>query len=96
MKIDEYLSQAFLLIIVAMSLLVAWEFYKSKDGMLRILIISLFIAKVWVYGGAFVYYQLADFRFVDAPNPLLFRLVLNFPMLIVMVLLYRYIRTHNK
>lgn len=93
---NEFLSQAFLLIIVAMSALVAWEFYKSQNGTLRILIIALFIGKIWVYGGAFIYYQLTDMGLVNIANPLLFRLVLNFPMLVVMTLLYRYIRTHNK
>lgn len=93
---NEMLSQTFLLIIVAMSALVAWEFYKSQNGMLRILIIALFLGKIWVYGGAFIYYQLTDMGIVKTRNPLLFRLVLNFPMLVVMTLLYRYIRTHNK
>lgn len=79
-----------------MSALVAWEFYRSQNGMLRILIIALFLGKIWVYGGAFIYYQLTDMNLVDAPNPLMFRLILNAPMLVVMILLYRYIRTHNK
>lgn len=93
---NEFLSQAFLVVIVITSALVAWEFYKSKNGVLRVLIIALFICKIWVYGGAFVYYQLTDMGLVNALDPLLFRLILNTPMLVIMVLLYKYIKTHNK
>lgn len=96
MNVSEILGQIFLLIIVTMSVLVAREFYKSKDGYLRALIILLFAAKIWVYGGAFIFYQLTDMGVVDQPNPFIFRLALNTPMLIIMILLYKYIKTHNK
>lgn len=93
---NEALSQSFLLIIVIMSALVIWEFYKSKDGQLRILIISLFVAKIWVYGGAFVCFALIDLEVIAPVNQLLLRLVLNAPMCFVMIKLWQYIRLHNK
>lgn len=92
---NEFLSQAFLLVIVVMSALVAWEFYKSKDGQLRLLIISLFVCKIWTYGGAFAYYALNDAGLLNI-NILVFRILLNFPMMVVMIKLWKYIRTHNK
>lgn len=93
---NEVLSQLFLLIIVIMSALVAFEFYKSKDGRLRILIIALFVTKIWVYGGAMIYYGMIDAGLWSKVNPLTLRLVLNAPMCIVMVKLWQYIRFHNK
>lgn len=96
MNLNEWLSELFLLVIVIMSALVAWEFYKSKNGQLRVLIISLFITKIWVYGGALVYYCLTDVGYMQHLNPLTLRLVLNFPMAVVMFKLWQYIRTHNR
>lgn len=93
---NEFLSQAFLLVIVVMSALIAHEFYIAKDGQLRLLIIGLFLSKIWVYGGAFVYFMLIDLKFITPVDPLLFRLILNFPMVVVMIKLWIYIRLHNK
>lgn len=93
---NELLSQLLLLVIVIMSALVAWEFYRSKDGQLRVLIISLFLTKIWVYGGAFVCFALVDLGVIQPVNTLLLRLILNAPMCFIMVKLWKYIRLHNK
>lgn len=93
---NELLSQLFLLTIAVMSALIAYEFYRAKDGQLRLLIIGLFVSKIWVYGGAFIYYMLIDLKIIGLIDPLLFRLILNFPMVVVMIKLWIYIRTHNK
>lgn len=93
---NELLSQLFLLTIAVMSSLIAYEFYRAKDGQLRLLIIGLFVSKIWVYGGAFIYYMLIDLKIIGLIDPLLFRLILNFPMVVVMIKLWVYIRTHNK
>lgn len=78
-------------VIVATSGLIAYEFYRSVDGKLRVLIIQLFITKIFVYGGA------AAFFLIYPPDSLaLIRaVVLNLPMFWVMVKLWKYIRTHN-
>lgn len=78
-------------VIATMSALIAWEFYKSRDDRLRVLIISLFICKIWVYGGAAIF-----FLFLPPNNTALIRIIVfNLPMFIIMVRLWDYIRTHN-
>lgn len=96
MTINETLSQIFYLIIVIFSVLIAWEFYKSRNGILRVLIISLFVAKVWFYGGAMIYHFLLDFNLIQKPDRIYVQLILSFPMVIVMIKLWGYIRLHNK
>jgi hypothetical protein len=86
MKPDEIILQVFLWVITVTSAFIAYEFYKSKDGRLRILIIELFIAKVWVYGGSALYYLFMP------ETTILVKIGLNLPMLIVMLRLYHYIR----
>jgi len=81
----------FLAVIAVLSGFIAYEFWRSKDGRLRVLIIRLFLSKVWVYGGAAIIYGL------ELPFEQWFvRLLLNAPMFIVMIQLWGYIRTHNK
>lgn len=81
----------FLYAITLFSGLIAWEFFRSKDGRLRILIIRLFVAKVWVYGGAALIYTF------DWPiDTWVMRLVLNLPMFIVMLQLWEFIRMRDK
>ena len=82
------LSELFLIVIAALSAFIAWEFYISKNGRLRILIIRLFACKVWTYGGAAIAYMM------ELPIDVwTLRVLLNLPMFIVMLQLYRYIRT---
>ncbi len=85
------IAEVFLFVIAALSGLICHEFYISRDGRLRILIIRLFMTKIWVYGGAAIAY-LFEFPI----DPWLLRVVLNAPMFIVMLQLWGYIRTHNK
>ncbi len=77
--------------VALLSAFIAWEFYKSKDGRLRILIIWLFLAKVLVYGGAGTLFLLHG---VNYPSWL--KVALNAPMLIVMIELYGFIRMKDK
>lgn len=95
MSVNEILAELFYMIIVAISCLIAWEFYNIKDGKLRIIIIWLFLTKIWVYGGAMIYHILLDFKYIDKVEPVVVRLILNFPMVIVMLRLYKYIRTEE-
>ena len=92
MNIDLILIEIVLWTIAIMSGLIAYEFYKSRDGRLRVLIISLFLCKVYLYGGSAVW-----FLFSSAGNWTLVRaLLFNVPMFIIMLRLWGYIRTHNK
>ena len=86
------LIQFILLTIVLMSALIAREFYISKNGQLRRLMVFLFLAKVWVYGGASILF----FIWPPEPQTLVRVIVLNFPMMVVMLNLWRYIRLHNQ
>lgn len=71
---------------------IAYEFYKSVDGRLRKLIIELFCAKIFVYGGAGLYYLLQELGFYNDSQPIWMRVILNLPMAIVMVRLYKFIK----
>lgn len=88
----EILSQLLFWIIVAMSLFICYEFYLSKDGKLRLLIIELFLAKVWCYGVAALFYLFFDFGYFHSWPTIGLRIVCNGPMMIVMVRLYLFIR----
>lgn len=96
MKPDEIISQLLFWGIAVFSLLIAIKFYQSKDGRLRVLIIELFLAKIWVYGGAAVYYLLQDVGFIPHWSPVFIRLALNLPMFFVMFRLYVFISVKYK
>lgn len=87
MIFEEILLQIFLWTIALLSFGIAWEFYTSKNGRLRLLMIELFIAKIFVYGGAAFWYIA-----VDTHPPAIIRILLNAPMFFVMLKLWGYIR----
>lgn len=93
---NEILSQLFYGIIAIFSLLIALEFYHSRNGKLRILIIALFLCKLWVYGGSMVYHFLLDYNQIHKLDRIYIQLILNFPMVVVMVQLWGYIRNYKK
>jgi hypothetical protein len=72
--------------IVLFSALIAWEFYRSVDGKLRKLIIALFVTKFFLYG-AYLFCAVLDLEFTGW-----MRVLFNFPMFVVMIELYRYIK----
>lgn len=78
--------------IVVFSYFIYLEFKRSKDGRLRILIMELFLAKIFVYGVAGAYYLAWDILAFPDNYSLLLRLVINAPMVIVMWKLYWFIR----
>lgn len=80
--------QIFLWTIVLVSGFLAYEFYRIKDGRLRVLMIRLFIAKVLVYGGG----ALFQLGIIDFPGNI-YKILINLPMFLVMLQLYKYIRT---
>ena len=85
------LIELILLTIVVMSGLIAWEFYKSRNGQLRKLLIALFACNVYLYGGAAIWF----FFLPPSTDGLMRAIILNTPMMIIMVNLYKYIRKHN-
>lgn len=92
--IEMILSQLFFWGIVVLSAMIAHEFWKSKNGVLRKLIIAYFISKVWAYGIAAVYYLMQDMGYFSGAQPIWIRLICNLPMFIVMLRLWKYIRTN--
>lgn len=83
----EIVSQVLLWTVAILSAIIAYCFYKSKNGRLRLLMIELFSAKTLVYGGAAIYFLIkppVDFVYI--------RIVLVSPMFFVMLKLYRFIR----
>ena len=85
------ISQIELIAIAILSAFIARDFYISKDGRVRILMIRLFISKIWVYGGAALYYWLCPDQ-----NMIWVRIILNLPMVIIMFQIWAYIRSVNK
>jgi len=81
----------FLIVIALLSAFIAYEFWRSKDGRLRILIIRLFLSKIWVYGGAAIAYTWS----INL-DEWVTRVILNAPMFIVMIQLYGFIRMKDK
>lgn len=87
MKLYELLNFVTLWTIAIISALIAYEFQKSVDGKLRIIIRNLFISKIWVYGGAAIFYTIfnpVDFVYI--------RLILITPMAVIMLQLWDYMR----
>lgn len=85
------IPQIELIAIAVLSAFIAHQFYISKDGRVIILMIRLFCSKIWVYGGAALYYWLFPHEDI-----ILVRIVLNLPMVIVMFQIWTYIRLNNQ
>lgn len=83
----ESISEILLLTVGILSAFIAYAFYTSKNGRLRLLMIELFSAKVFLYTGAAIYYlTLPPIEFVYV------RIILVAPMFVVMLKLYKFIR----
>jgi hypothetical protein len=82
-----------LLTIVVLSAAIAREFYKStRTNGLRAVMVALFVCKIWVYGGSAIWFIIHE-----PDNSVLWRvLILNAPMFIVMLMLWKYVRTHYR
>ena len=73
---------------------IAWEFYKSNGRFahLKKLMVRLFCAKVWLYGGSAVY-----FLFQNPGDTVLIRIIIfNLPMFLTMIPLWAYVKGLNK
>ena len=78
--------------ITLFSCMIWWEFYKSVDGRMRVLVLRLFATKIWIYGLAGTYYLIWDFGYLRDVSGLWLRITCNLPMVIVMFEWYRYIK----
>lgn len=85
-------SQIMFWVITILAVLITWEFYRSVDGRLRILMIQLFLSKVWIYGFAGTFYLFWDFGYFRSVDQLWVRLICNVPMFIIMIKLWLYIK----
>jgi len=93
MKTELLLIQIALWVIVLISAGLVREFYTStKTNGLRLRMIALFSCKIWIYGGAAVIFLI----WPPTGNALFRILLLNTPMVIVMLWLWGYVRTHLK
>lgn len=89
---EKIASQIMFWTIVVLAWLIFYEFKRSVDGKLRILIMELFLAKVWAYGLAGLYFLFWDFGYFQTTSVLWLRLIVNLPMFWVMIKLYRFIK----
>jgi len=96
MTTEMLISQLIFWGIVIFSGMIAYEFYLSRDGLLRILIIQLFLAKCWQFGVAGSYYLAWDLGYFQTFDQVLLRVVCNTPMVIVMWRLWLYIRNRPR
>lgn len=90
--IEMILSQIMFWTIALTSGILAYEFYKTKNGRLRVLMIEFFISKVWVYSFAGAFFLLWDFGYLHGINQVWMRLCCNAPMFIIMLKLLGYVR----
>lgn len=93
---EMILSQLIFWGVVVFAFLIYLQFKRSKDGKLRLLIMELFLAKMWCYGVAGLYYLLWDANYLHDWNLIVLRIVCNIPMLIAMARLYFFITQKNK
>lgn len=95
--IEFWASELIFFVIATVSALIIISFYKAKgDGKLKSMIIELFLAKVWVYGGLGTYYLIIKRDGFNALSPAWMLLILNFPMMIVMVRFWNFVRRSKK
>jgi len=97
MTASEIASQIIFWSLVVCAIDIAREFKRSKDpGLLRKIIIDLFITMSWCYGLAGSYYLLWDLHIVSSDNLLWLRLACNIPVFGAMIRFRRYIKKGNK
>jgi hypothetical protein len=79
-------------VVVAISLVLFNVFRRTINGKLRVLMMQLFITKVWTYGASAVYFVLQYNNLMMWLKPQWFRVIAVVPMVWVMLRLYQYIR----
>lgn len=91
------LTSQFLYILMGLiSLFIAREFWKSRDGVFRKLMIFFFLAQFWVVGASASYYFLTEKFNVSTYYFGVIRLLALLPITISMVLIFIYLARKNK
>lgn len=86
------LVESFWVVIAILSALIVYEFFRSKDGRLRVRIIWFFASLFWLYASPFLYYLLVYAGYFRDVSIDVIKIVLTFPMFVAMIFLYRFIK----
>lgn len=90
-----FFSEIMLMIVVCIAAMTARQFFKTKNGVLRKLMIAYFSVEVYVYGSSALYFWLLEktsFRMgIDA-----FRVMVLLPKAIVMMCIFWYLGKKSK
>lgn len=89
------LSEYLFAIIYVIAALVFWEFIKSKDGILRKIMIGYFIVEVYAYLGSAIYFLLVDAK-VHIFGIDIFRIIIITPKAIMMLCLWWWMKWGRK
>lgn len=87
---ELFFSELQFMIIFIIATLVSYEFYLSKDGILRKIMIWFFISEAFVYLGSGVYYWAHEVGFTNMGLPL-FRTLILLPKTALMLRLLHYL-----
>lgn len=84
-------SEILFFIIITIAGLVAWQFIKSRNGMLRKIMIAYFCTEIFVYGASAVYFWMYANHYTKM-NIDVFRVIVITPKTIMMLWLYLWLR----
>ncbi len=90
--IEMIASQVLFWGITIFSIMIWYEFHRSVDGRMRILVLRLFASKIWVYGLAGAFYLCYDFGYFRDFPQIYLRLACNLPMVVIMYQWWVHIR----
>lgn len=88
MSDNLFISEIIFLVIGAISLSVALEFYRSKNGMLRKIMITYFLVEVFIYLASGIYFWMAEVGHTGLAIGYFRVMVITPKMLVLLWLLY--------
>lgn len=96
MKTDLFIAEFLYLLICVISIIIVYEFWRTKNGKLRVLMILLFSSIAWqnAFSG-FYFYMIEVKKVIIVPFPLSRMLVLV-PMAVAMILMLVYLVKTNR
>lgn len=94
MTSNLFLSEILFMIITMIALAVFWQLYKSKNGMLRKIMIAYFLIEAFIYTASALYFWAIDQRHTNLPIEV-FRLIILSPKALVMLWLFSWLSTKN-
>jgi len=91
------LTSQFLYILMGLiSLFIAREFWKSKNGLFRKLMIFLFVSQFWVVSVSAIYYALLEKWLLDIKYFGVIRLLALLPITTALILIFIYLAKKNR